>query len=211
MSPRVRSAVLLGIVGLMLLAAYFLQKLEERGDDPVDEVPSSELTPRSNATTRGPGTASPTDIAVVADAIRTLSAATQRPSVASTPQTKRELTLDEFAGGHTISRHVGKTDAELRQRLRAEPDISAASTYTDLQTAERVVAEVLAKKRAEIETWEAREGSRPNLVLRLDIRETIGRSMKQGRTSAIDVEDALVVLRWTGNGWFVLTSYPEDR
>lgn len=211
MPPRVRSAVLLGIVVLMLLAGYLLQKLEDRGDDPADEVPSAELTPRANATTNDPRTASPTDVAAVADAIRTLSAATSRPSAGITPQAKRELTLDELAGGHTISRHVGKTDAELRQRLKDEPDISAASTYSNLATAERVVGAVLEAKRSELEKWEARDGSRPNLVLRLDMRETIGRSMKQGQTRAIDVEDALVVLRWTGNGWFVLTSYPEDR
>jgi hypothetical protein len=34
-------------------------------------------------------------------------------------------------GGHTLARHVGKTDAELIERLRREPQISSASTYTD--------------------------------------------------------------------------------
>ena len=40
-------------------------------------------------------------------------------------------------GGHTLARHVDKTDAELAERLRLEPQLSAASTYTDRAVAER--------------------------------------------------------------------------
>src|SRR5262249_4570432 len=46
-----------------------------------------------------------------------------------------DLSGDEAMGGHTLARHIGKTDAELIERLRQEPDISSASTYTDRQTA----------------------------------------------------------------------------
>lgn len=202
MSPRVRSAVLLGIVVAMLLAGYVLQKFEDAGTDP-PEVPSSEQTPQSTSVQTVPAGASST----------TSVQSPAAPTSAITPGTAlgRDLANDEAAGGHTIERHVGKSDAELRARLKAEPDISAASTYTDLPTAERVVAQVIEKKQPEIDKWENREGSRPNLALRLHIGETIGRSMAQGKTTAKDVEDAVVVLRWTGNGWYVLTSYPEDR
>lgn len=202
MSPRVRSAVLLGIVVLMLLAGYVLQKFEDAGSDPPD-IPSSEQTPQA--------TSVPTLAAPVTTTASAQSPAS--PTRAITPATAlgRDLANDEAAGGHTIERHVAKSDAELRARLKAEPDISAASTYTDLATAERVVAQVIEKKRPEIRKWENREGSRPNLALRLDLGETIGRSMAQGKTTAKDVEDAVVVLRWNGNSWYVLTSYPEDR
>ncbi|MGE0601446.1 MAG: RNase A-like domain-containing protein [Dehalococcoidia bacterium] len=200
MSPRTRSALLLGVVVLMLLAGFVLQKLEDANTNTVDEIPQSELT-------AGPITRTPL-VPTFETTAATSAAATL---AATTPSVSRNLLRDEADGGHTISRHVGKTDAELRARLKAEPDISAASTYTDLPTAERVVAEVLDKKNAEIAKWEAREGDRPNLVLRLDIRETIGRSIEQGKSSAIQVHDALVVLRWTGSNWYVLTSYPEDR
>ena len=43
-----------------------------------------------------------------------------------------DLEGDEVIGGHTIERHVGRTDRDLADRLRREPQISAASTYTDL-------------------------------------------------------------------------------
>ncbi|MBK8560826.1 RNase A-like domain-containing protein [Candidatus Amarobacter glycogenicus] len=133
------------------------------------------------------------------------------PHCAATTAQSRDLSIDEARGGHTLARHVGKSDAELLARLKAEPDISAASTYTDRATAERVVAQVITKKRAEIEKWEARDGSRTNLALRLALGVVIGRSIEQGETRAVEVRDAVVVLRWTGTGWYVLTSYPEDR
>jgi hypothetical protein len=124
----------------------------------------------------------------------------------------RDLQLDELRGGHTIERHVGKTDAQLRERLEEEPDISAASTYLDLATAQRVVQAVLDAKRGDIEKWEDRTGSRPNLALRMDMNEKTGRSIKQGGSRAEDCEHAVVVLRWAdSNGWYVLTSYPECR
>ena len=67
------------------------------------------------------------------------------------------------------------SDAELLARLKAEPDISAASTYPDRATAERVVARVLSARKADVTKWENRTGSRPNLALRLDFGEVIGR------------------------------------
>jgi Bacterial CdiA-CT RNAse A domain len=58
----------------------------------------------------------------------------------------RDLSVDESMGGHTLARHVGKIDAELLQRLRREPQISAASTYTDRTSAESVVGAALAAR-----------------------------------------------------------------
>ena len=54
-------------------------------------------------------------------------------------QVWRDLAADESMGGHTLARHVGKTDSQLSDRLRREPQISAASTYTDREMAERTV------------------------------------------------------------------------
>lgn len=56
----------------------------------------------------------------------------------------------EDAGGHTIARHVGKTDAELIERLNSSNRISGASTFSDLATAEGVVGSTLKSNAAEI-------------------------------------------------------------
>jgi hypothetical protein len=188
-----KSSWILGVVVLMLLASYVLQRLDGGGDGPPD-VPDSELTPAAALTQSTPG-----GIVTKASDPNDLDARV------------RDLQADEKSGGHTIARHVGKSDDELRERLEDEPDISAASTYADYPTAGRVVQEVLDRKASDVKKWEDRSGSRPNLVLRLDLGEVIGRSIEQGEDEAADAEHAVVVLRWDGNGWFVLTSYPEVR
>lgn len=131
----------------------------------------------------------------------------------SAQATRRDLAADERCGGHTVARHVGKTDRELADRLRQQPNISAASTYTDLQTAETVVGAALAQERSRIATWSARPGSRPNLALRYTSPgpKPIGRSWQRGKVAPEGCFQAVVVLRWhVPRGAFcVLTSYPE--
>lgn len=116
-------------------------------------------------------------------------------------------------GGHTLARHVGKTDDELRGRLRREPDISSASTYADRATAEAVVGAALSLAPRSFDFWRRRAGRRPNFVLHFTADHVIGRSMARGRVEAAPCEDALVVLRWDDRrqAFYVLTSYPEER
>jgi Bacterial CdiA-CT RNAse A domain len=122
-----------------------------------------------------------------------------------------DLSVDEAMGGHTLARHVGKTDAELIERLRREPQISSASTYTDRATAERVVGAALASAGRGFDAWRARTGRRPNFVLRYIAPATIGRSVSRGRSVSVPCTHALVVLRWDDqrHRFYVLTSYPE--
>jgi hypothetical protein len=141
-------------------------------------------------------------------------------SIAASPQSTpreqvstRDLSVDESMGGHTLARHVGKTDAELSRRLRQERQISSASTYTDRDTAERAVGAALALASGKISAWQNRNGRRPNLVLH-DVdrsRQPIGRSLSRGRQSPVPCHRILVVLRWDERSerFYVLTSYPE--
>jgi Bacterial CdiA-CT RNAse A domain len=126
---------------------------------------------------------------------------------------RRDLAADERCGGHTVARHVGKTNRDLADRLRQQPDISAASTYTDLPIAETVVGAALARESGRIATWSARRGSRPNLALRYTASgpQPIGRSWQRGRTAPDGCFQAVVVLRWDvpRDAFCVLTSYPE--
>lgn len=122
-----------------------------------------------------------------------------------------DLSADEAQGGHTLSRHVGRSDADLQERLERERNISAASTYTDRATAEAVVGRVL-EHNSKIERWEEREGRRPNLALDYhgEASQPIGRCMQRGSSVAVPATDALVVLKARdGGGFFVLTTYPE--
>lgn len=141
---------------------------------------------------------------------------TATPAAAAAPAHRRDLSADESAGGHTLARHVGRTDAELAARLRRETQISAASTWTDRDTAERAVGAALDSAGGELTSWTRRSGRRPNLVLHYADRSgaTLGRSLFRGQHAAVACSQALVVLKWDDrrDRFFVLTAYPEaDR
>jgi Bacterial CdiA-CT RNAse A domain len=138
------------------------------------------------------------------------------PARASTRQAndadRYDLARDEQRGGHTLDKHVGRTDAELRERLDRERDISAASTWTDRATAERTVAAALRANREKIDRWMARGYPRPNLALHFDAGQTIGRSLRHGESEVVPASAAVVVLKANSpDSFYVLTTYPEAR
>jgi hypothetical protein len=123
-----------------------------------------------------------------------------------------DLERDENRGGHTLDRHVGRTDEQLAERLRRERNISAASTWTDREVAEETVAAGLHAEQRRIDSWMSRGERRPNLALHYDAGRTIGRSLRRGETEAVPCTSAVIVLRADGpDGYYVLTTYPEAR
>ncbi len=123
-----------------------------------------------------------------------------------------DLSLDEQHGGHTLQRHIGKTDEDLRDRLRREPNISAASTYTDRATAERTIAAALSQNAGKIQHWVDRGSRRPNFVIDYtNPYASIGRTMNRGAMESVPCAHAVVVLKADGDAYYVLTSYPECR
>ena len=138
------------------------------------------------------------------------------PTRASTRQAndadRYDLARDEQRGGHTLDKHVGRTDAELRERLDRERDISAASTWTDRATAERTVAAALRPNREKIDRWMARGYPRPNLALHFNAGQIIGRSLRHGESEVVPATTAVVVLKANSpDSFYVLTTYPEAR
>ena len=126
----------------------------------------------------------------------------------------RDLSQDEASGGHTLRKHVGRTDGELRQRLRHERNIAAASTWTDRDTAERAVGAAIEQNREKIERWVSRQGGHPNLVIDYDgdPSHPIGRTLNRDANQAEPCSHATIVLKWSGpSEYYVLTSYPECR
>jgi Bacterial CdiA-CT RNAse A domain len=135
-------------------------------------------------------------------------------SVASTEGTKHDLSGDEAFGGHTLRKHVGRSDDELRDRLRRERNIAAASTYSDRATAELAVGAALEQNHDKIVRWLRRSGGRPNQVLDYDSNagRPLGRTLRRGEDAPQPCAHAVVILRWSGDDhYFVLTSYPECR
>ncbi|MFJ6662156.1 RNase A-like domain-containing protein [Streptomyces sp. NPDC091377] len=68
-------------------------------------------------------------------------------------------TEEELYGGHSIDKHVGLTDEQLTQRLRDEAggqgkvDIPAASTFTDLESAQYYTQHNIRTNTSDIDAW----------------------------------------------------------
>jgi hypothetical protein len=136
---------------------------------------------------------------------------TAHNAAAGTNGPPRDLSRDEAAGGHTLARHVGRSDEELLDRL-AHERISAASTYTDRASAEQAVGAAIAANHNRIEEWVARSGGHPNLVLDYESGTPIGRTLRRGDQNSRPCARAVVVLKWKRPAdYYVLTSYPECR
>jgi len=120
------------------------------------------------------------------------------------------LAAHEARGGHLISRHVGKTDAELLQRLKDNPKITGASTFKDRATAEKVASEVLndPNNKKIIQAWLSNPKSKSTLVLPYQGTEIIGRGVHKGSTTVEHMSNAKIVLKKDEAGNFILTGYP---
>ena len=135
-----------------------------------------------------------------------------RDSAGNSTRNRYDLARDEQRGGHTLDKHVGRTDDQLRERLERERDISAASTWTDLTAAEETVAAALRANQGKIDRWNDRGYPRTNLALHFDAGHPIGRTMHHGERTSEPCSGAVVVLKADRDGgFFVLTTYPEDR
>ena len=131
--------------------------------------------------------------------------------------------------GHTIDRHVGKTDEELIQRLKNEFDtkgrkkmISASSSYKNIDIAQEVISEAIKSNRNKLNNW-LKSADMDNLVLEFQGNKTIGRGItKKDYLNLIDqkkipssqdlknLTNAKIILKKNpnGDGYFILTSYP---
>jgi len=117
------------------------------------------------------------------------------------------LATHEAAGGHTLEKHVGKSEEFLVDRLAGEPAAQHVSTFTDRETAETALTDLLASSGGEIAQWLA--GPRFQLVLSGTADRHVGRVLARGATAAVTASGLKLVLRKTpahGLGYYVHTA-----
>lgn len=129
------------------------------------------------------------------------------------------------AGAHVIDKHVGKTDEQLEHRLRDQAKIRrdgtvapiAASTFTDLASAQRCTQSVLddPANQQKIANWLAGnpDPARSTRTIGLAFTNVVGRTWTRGDSSAHDSRVVNVTLRPRPGGhppYVVLTSMPSD-
>jgi len=120
------------------------------------------------------------------------------------------LIFHENLDGHTIRKHVGKSDQELLKRFETEPDLLGSSTYTDIETAQKAVGDVLTSNRDEVQDWMSSSKSRLPLNKTLDY--DVGRVIPQGSEVSQSSNKAFVLLvkdPLAPNGYRVHTSFPK--
>ncbi len=120
------------------------------------------------------------------------------------------LISHENCGGHTIERHVAKSDSYLRNRLNTS-NISAASTFYELNQAGQVIYNAIDRNSSRVNNWlNGSGGSR--LVLNYTHRRNIGRVLRRGASSTYNTRSFRVVLErrnCAGYGYKILTAYPN--
>jgi hypothetical protein len=122
---------------------------------------------------------------------------------------RRNLHDHEDAGGHTIDRHVGKSENWLQKRLATDPDIPAASTFRNKVSANRADGQFVKQNKDSIEKW-LKSGKKGVFIGRAVMSEPIGRVIERGETKSVEtnIVEVVVARDNSQNGWHIVTSYP---
>lgn len=120
------------------------------------------------------------------------------------------LDIMELAGGHTIERHVSKTNQELIRRAIKE-DVDAATSYANKAIATKAVQENLRKNANEIAKW-LNESDTGRKVFDVSHNYPIGKGALGDKKQIInDLSNSRVVLVRDSTselGFRILTTFP---
>ena len=118
--------------------------------------------------------------------------------------------------GHTIARHVGKTDAYLIERLQKNKRLKTVSTFSSLTMAEASVNAVLNLKRAEVADWWHGDLARQAFFARVPTHGSyMTRAMLEQQGERVQSQPVpqqavvRVVLARKADGFYVLTAFPQ--
>jgi hypothetical protein len=121
------------------------------------------------------------------------------------------LAEQEAIGGHTIARHVARTEEQLQARLVAQPGIKAASSFTSLRVAETVVSDAVRVNAAQIRAWASAASATRPLTLTYAAKNAVGYGVVRATGTLTSMSKAIVILSKTqraGKLYFILTAYP---
>lgn len=116
-------------------------------------------------------------------------------------------------GGHAIARHVGKSEDDLRRRLR-NSDISTASGFYDLETAAVAIVRTVRHQPndARVRRWLDDDADKRRLALRRSFEKPIGRIVKRNGQASHGKSAVAVLMKWREDGrqsYRLLTAYVE--
>ncbi len=125
------------------------------------------------------------------------------------------LQNQENAGGHTIGRHVGKTNQWLVNRYNNNYHISGASTYATVLTATQHILAALAITQGGYNAWEPNANIGSRRAMTTNLGYTVGSGVHTPTARPADVGDVenfdrliTVVEKTAAGACRLLTSYP---
>ncbi|MGF6984253.1 hypothetical protein QFZ99_003730 [Paraburkholderia atlantica] len=114
-------------------------------------------------------------------------------------------------GGHTLLKHVGRTEAQLRERLRLEPTKRVVSSFVNLEEAEWAISETMRANALLIKAWT--KAPREPLRLKKDVGRKVGYALIRKTDALVDSSKVWVALKYeTYNGmpYYILTAMLSD-
>ena len=111
---------------------------------------------------------------------------------------------------HTVARHVGRTDAELADRLAHDPVLKRASTFSSVAEAERYTYANLALHHDEISDFLS--SPRKMVEMRQSFDHSVGRTLLRDSDGSVDATDVVTRLEKDStmpNGYRIVTSFPD--
>lgn len=111
--------------------------------------------------------------------------------------------------GKIDTKHVGKTIEQLRERLGREKNIPFASSFKDLETANKAQRQFVKSFAQEIEAW-MKNGSIGTFERKLEIGQELGTVVGRGKfgTQRSTKVFAVIARDETARGWHIVTSFP---
>jgi hypothetical protein len=113
-------------------------------------------------------------------------------------------------GGHTIRKHVQRTEEQLRERLRLEPRRDIVSSFHNLRTAELAISKVMRAEAARIQSWAQSSNNRIPLTLIRRVPGDIGYGITRKTGELTKMNEVTVVLKheaYNGMPYYILTAY----
>lgn len=112
--------------------------------------------------------------------------------------------------GHTIEKHTAKNKDWLDGRLSGNRHQKFASSYTNIDTATRIIKEIVLENQNKIKNW-IEDQNDEKLILSKTFSEKIGIVMNKKDKEIKDCNIAIVVLKRShrdAKKFYVVTSYP---
>jgi hypothetical protein len=103
------------------------------------------------------------------------------------------LAHEGLDGGHTLTKHVGKTEEYLRHRLATEPHITGASSFYNREVAENALAALLHHNWGKVATWLST--SKQELILSGQTDSAIGMVILRDSSVPVDARGIRLIIR----------------